>query len=228
MNAMIKIYKFSGYENFDVDKLIEWTDSFEVVLITAQTEKLNDEVKRKDYLRAEQLDKMNCYYKENDRENYVISHGLVNKIFSKILGCEEREVIWDYTKKGKPYIINEYGLTFNISHTKGFIVVALSKNSVGVDIEYIDKNFDYKDIVNYSFSASEKTNVNDTKDFYKYWVAKESYLKYKAVGLLQNLESVEIISECESEAVIRDKTTNKIKAVEIKEITGDYIVAICF
>ncbi|HBG2626183.1 TPA: 4'-phosphopantetheinyl transferase superfamily protein, partial [Clostridioides difficile] len=106
----------------------------------------------------------------------------------------------------------------------GAIAIALSINDVGVDIEYMEKNFNYKDIVNYSFNKNEK--INTVIDFYKYWVVKEAYLKYKGIGLIQDLRSIEIIEITNNRGILKDK--NKTKTFEIKEINDDYSVAICF
>ncbi|HFQ8588123.1 TPA: 4'-phosphopantetheinyl transferase superfamily protein [Clostridioides difficile] len=221
---MIKTYRFTNFKRFDFNDAIKQTCDNKVVLIIANITILRDENIIETYLSSEQIREKNNYYKQMDRNNYLLSHGIINRIFSSILRVEGKDVVWNYTNYKKPYIKNKMGIKFNISHTKGAIAIALSINDVGVDIEYMEKNFNYKDIVNYSFNKNEK--INTVIDFYKYWVVKEAYLKYKGIGLIQDLRSIEIIEITNNRGILKDK--NKTKTFEIKEINNDYSVAICF
>ena len=78
---------------------------------------------------------------------------------------------------GKPYLTNS-DLCFNYSHSGYISVVAVSDTDVGVDVEKIrDINFNLKE--KYFPNEDIKNNV----DLIKAWTKKESYLKYKGIGL---------------------------------------------
>ena len=76
-------------------------------------------------------------------------------ILYKIFGNVEQYIY--YNKYNKPFIKNN--LYFNISHKKQYIVLAIDKNEIGVDIEYIDyKNYKYIDSL---ITISEKNIINN-------------------------------------------------------------------
>jgi len=64
-------------------------------------------------------------------------------------------------------------------------------------------------------------------DFYKHWISKEAYLKYKGVGLTQSLESVEVIDENNNLVRVIDRENNIQKEILIFE-KENYIFAICY
>lgn len=72
------------------------------------------------------------------------------------------------SKNGKPFFKSKT-IFFNYSHSKNYILIAISKDEIGVDIEE-DRNISDK--------ISKKYLNNIGKDErLKYWVIKESYVK---------------------------------------------------
>lgn len=81
-------------------------------------------------------------------------------------------------KNGKPYLKNS-NLFFNISHKKDIIVIAVSDNEVGIDIEYIDKDKEIKKALLNSFFSKNEINYidNNIENFFEVFTKKESYIK---------------------------------------------------
>ena len=71
---------------------------------------------------------------------------------------------------------------------------------VGVDVEITDPEIDLNIARNY-FYNSEYENImksdNPSEEFFKYWVLKESYMKYTGLGFNLSLDSFEIILDDE-------------------------------
>lgn len=99
-------------------------------------------------------------------------------------------------KYGKVYLSNYPHIYFNLSHSKNIAVCVISDKEVGIDIENINYNIDLN-IAKYYFYNSEYENIRKSKnpqeEFFKYWVLKESYMKYTGLGFNLNLNSFEII-----------------------------------
>ena len=99
-------------------------------------------------------------------------------------------------KYGKAYISNYENIYFNLSHSGKIVLCAISDMEVGADVEYIDPEIDLNIARNY-FYNSEYENIkkaeNKPDEFFKYWVLKESYMKYTGLGMNQKLDSFEII-----------------------------------
>ena len=99
-------------------------------------------------------------------------------------------------KYGKAYISNKDNIHFNLSHSGKMVLCAISDKEVGADIEYNDSAIDLNIAKNY-FYNSEYDNImnakNPSDEFFRYWVLKESYMKYTGLGMNLKLNSFEII-----------------------------------
>lgn len=116
-------------------------------------------------------------------EKNITSKELLKQVF-KDFNIEE-EII--YNEYGKPYIKSNK-IYFNISHSKEYIVCAVSDKCIGIDIEYIT----YRPrVANRYFNAEEKKLAINDIEFTKIWVKKESYLKWLGSGLSYGLLNVD-------------------------------------
>ena len=89
------------------------------------------------------------------------------------------------TKEGKPYFPSLPALQFNISHSKGYVLCALSRRPVGVDIEEIRPR--RESLPRYALSPGEYADYEalgaDWPAFYTLWTRKEAWCKYTGQGL---------------------------------------------
>ena len=99
-------------------------------------------------------------------------------------------------KDGKPYISNYENIHFNMSHAGRMVACAISDEEIGIDIEKIDPLIDMKIAQTFLYN-SEYDNIkksdNRVDQFFKYWVLKESYMKYTGLGFLLDLDKFEIV-----------------------------------
>lgn len=126
--------------------------------------------------------------KIEDQKRAIISALLLNDIL-KYYGLSTSDII--YNEYGKPYLKNNE-ICFNISHSGDYVVCAVSKNEIGVDIQEIRKVNDL--IVQKKYTKEEQKYVTDDVTFTKVWTLKESYVKAIGKGLYQKLEEVETIN----------------------------------
>lgn len=99
-------------------------------------------------------------------------------------------------KYGKACISNHENIHFNLSHSNKLVACAISDMEVGVDVEYIDPGIDLNIAKNYFFNTEYDGIIkspNPSEEFFKYWVLKESYMKYTGLGFNLSLDSFEII-----------------------------------
>ena len=98
-------------------------------------------------------------------------------------------------KYGKAYISNFENIYFNLSHSGKMVLCAISDREVGVDIEYIDHEIDLNIAKHYFYNKEYESIMNSQNpadEFFKYWVLKESYMKYTGLGMNLKLDSFEI------------------------------------
>lgn len=95
-----------------------------------------------------------------------------------------------YNDFGKPYIKGCDKFYFSISHSGEWVLLAYDDNEIGVDIEKIQ--YVEKRVVDDFFTEKEKEYVysqpekDRDKRFTQIWTSKESYVKYKGTGFLDN------------------------------------------
>jgi len=127
-------------------------------------------------------------------------------------------------KYGKPYISGRENIHFNISHSNKMVACAISDREVGVDVENIDPSIDLMIAKNY-FHGKEYESImnarNKSDEFFRYWVLKESYMKYTGLGFRLNLNDFTINIEDEIKLV----GNNRLK-FSLFNLSG-YKLAVC-
>lgn len=199
----------------------------DLILIKAYTDKLLEE-KLLSYLTEEEIIKSKDYKSEIAKINYLVSRAILNLTLKGLLEKGINDLIVKRDKNNKPYLENTIGLKFNISHTEGLVLLAISKREVGIDVEKINFKFEFKDILENCFTRDEIINIdNNIISFYRYWTAKEAYLKCDGIGLIRNLKEIEIISFENEFIKINDSKRNTTSRLKSLNHDDKYVGAIC-
>lgn len=134
-----------------------------------------------------------------DVKRSLLAELLVRRIARDIYGIGNEKISFSVKVYGKPYIKELEDFYFNISHSGEWVVCAVGNQDVGIDIEKIKPLT--KDIVCQHFSREENRvmsnlDLTEKKDyFFRLWTLKESYLKTKGLGLIDNLSTTDF-SNC--------------------------------
>ena len=199
----------------------------DLILIKAYTDKFLEE-KLLSYLTEEEIIKSKDYKSEIAKINYLVSRAILNLSLKGLLEKGINDLIVKRDKNNKPYLENTIGLKFNISHTEGLVLLAFSKREVGIDVEKINFKFEFKDILENCFTRDEIINIdNNIISFYRYWTAKEAYIKCDGIGLIRNLKEIEIISFENEFIKINDSKRNTISRLKSLNYDDKYVGAIC-
>ncbi|WP_150467577.1 4'-phosphopantetheinyl transferase family protein [Francisella sp. SYW-9] len=93
---------------------------------------------------------------------------------------------------GKPYLCNS-DIHFNISHTGSKVIIAISNEPVGVDVEQISGSRKVLRIAERYFKKDEflalKKSNDLYRDFYTLWTLKEAQVKRSSLGIAKGLDS---------------------------------------
>lgn len=224
----IEEYEIRKIKDFlTLEDLKDKLASNNLILIKAYTDKLLEE-KLLPYLTKEEIIKSKDYKSEIAKINYLVSRAILNLALKGLLEKEIDDLTVKRDKNNKPYVESTLGLKFNISHTEGLVLLAFFKREVGVDIEKINYKFEFKDILENCFTKDEITNIdNNIISFYRYWTAKEAYLKCDGIGLIRNLKEIEIISYGNKVIEISDNKNNIISRLQPLNYDSKYVGAIC-
>lgn len=226
----MKIYRIEISDKKEIRSLIDISELlifFDMVLVASNTSKFMIKDLKK-FLKEEELEKLDAYKSEVAKINFAVSRSLLNKAFEMILDIPIENVVVLRDKYNKPYIKNKSGVKFNISHTDGFVVIGFSKKELGIDIEKVNDGFAFEDILENCFTSREIKNIgSNTSMFYRYWTAKEAYLKYEGHGLMRNPKEIEVIYMDDRIIKIEDKVKSSNKVLAAFRISTKYFGAIC-
>jgi 4'-phosphopantetheinyl transferase len=129
-----------------------------------------------------------------DRERYVVTRALARIALSRYCDVSPAEWHFGKTKYGRPVILNEDAaaarLTFNISHTRGLVVLAVTReNELGVDVEHVNARHAILSIAERYFAPDELHDLSALPEaarqerFFELWTLKEAYAKARGMGL---------------------------------------------
>jgi len=128
-----------------------------------------------------------------DRSQFIVSRGALRAILSRYLNISSHILRFDYNPYGKPSLTVAQGgntLRFNLSHSRGMALIAITKNrDIGVDLEGINQNFSCLEIAEKFFSPLENSVLRSLPEhlqataFFTCWTRKEAYIKAVGKGL---------------------------------------------
>lgn len=125
------------------------------------------------------------------KENFKRSRYFLRHILSVFLNTHPSALNFHTGKGQKPYLD---GLEYNITRSGDFIIIAVSQQSIGIDIEYIKPSFDFTDICEQHFHEEEQNWVNkESLRFFTVWTRKEAVLKATGEGLTDDMATFSTI-----------------------------------
>lgn len=172
-----------------------------------------------EYLSKEEQVRAGYFKFEALKREYMIRHGLCKMLLANYLGLSPKKIQFEYNRNSKPKVkksINDK-IEFNVSHSKDWIIVAISFDApIGVDIEYIRQNRELLQIAKSFFTRMEYELLlklplaERTIAFYKIWTRKEAYIKALGTGLSLSLNSFYVKSTNAESTEIYCSKTNKL------------------
>jgi 4'-phosphopantetheinyl transferase len=153
-------------------------------------------------LSPEETARAKRFRSDQDRDRYIVQHGVLRALLAGYLGFKARQVDICTSAHGKPYLAGKDAtgsVQFSISHSGAYAAFAFGRsNSIGVDIEETRKIPEMDGIVAQHFTPREKAELLVcTEDqrlmlFYRFWTRKEAVLKAQGEGLLKGIDSVDV------------------------------------
>ena len=173
-------------------------------------------------LKKEKQCKISKILKDEDKKRSILGEVLLINLLNE-LNIDYTTINIIKNKFGKPYI-KDLNLFFNISHSKDFVICAISNMKIGIDIEKIREI--NKSIVNQFATDKEKDFIYEldreyNKRSFEIFTLKEAYFKCLGTNL-NNIKEIEF--ELNNNIV-----KSNIDGYEFKLIheIDNYVIAIC-
>jgi 4'-phosphopantetheinyl transferase len=126
------------------------------------------------------------FRQQADRTRFICGRAALRLLLAEHLGVPAPAFRFALTPKGKPYLEGR-PIDFNLAHSGEFVAVALSADTVGVDVERIGRPADPLGFARGRFAADEVRRVeeaaNTAVEFARIWTAKEAVIKAEGTGV---------------------------------------------
>ena len=133
------------------------------------------------------------YFQLKDRQRFILSRGAQRNILGRYLNQHATQVEFALGGNKKPFLVtvDKPAIQYNITHAGNWILLAVSNEAVGADVEFVDKEFQFSDILEEHFSPAEIAFIDQNtpvENFYLLWTRKEALLKATGQGLGEQLK----------------------------------------
>lgn len=186
----------------------------------------------KSVLDSKELNKVDGFNTTSEKESYLYFRAFLRIILSKYLEIKPKDVVINIGKRGKPFV-QDSEIKFNISHKKNVAVVAVAKNcEIGVDIEDLEKKFDYNKIVKRFFLTEEKEflrgadNQERWNKFLRIWTLREAVVKALGKSMALSINKVSILFSDRKITGIKTSYTDLNLFFKISFVLDHYICSI--
>lgn len=144
----------------------------------------------------------------------INSEKYIKYILNRFYNMDVLNITVFKNKYGKPYIMNDLNIKYNLSHSRGLIVCAVSDSEIGIDVEKVrahNRSISHKWFSNQELDFIDSSGNDQDMSFFQIWTKKEAKLKWKGTGINTDLLDVNVIDD------------SYIKTLVIE----DYVISIC-
>lgn len=136
------------------------------------------------------------------RRQFVTGRAVLRTLLGRYLGLPASAVRLSQARQGKPSLADAHLLGFNLSHTDGLLLVAISGGvEVGVDVEHVRPVESAPQIAAHYFTARERARMLEgPMGFLQLWTCRESVVKAHGSGISAGWEWVRIVERGAGEA----------------------------
>lgn len=202
-----------------------WSASFQQLI--SQVEQLTQ------ILSEDEKNRANRFHFEQDKIHFIIGRGLLRLLLGRYLAIEPDQLQFAYSPTGKPALVSNSSLQFNLSHSGEIILYAFtSDHQIGIDLEYLRPIPDLKQLIQQFFSVAETSAIlslpasDQLLAFLQTWTCKEAYLKATGDGLAQ-LQQVEIsLIPGEPYRLLNTELQAKLWSLQTLTLAPDYVAAL--
>lgn len=146
-------------------------------------------------LPEKRLEKLGRIKHENGRRECVAA-GLLLEYGLRQYGLSGKNVTFHENSDGKPYILEQPDLHYNLSHSGDYVALVMSEKAVGIDVEKLREG--QTRLVQRFFAEDETVwlmeNWSDG-DFTRMWTRKESFLKACGIGMRMPLAGFSVLGQ---------------------------------
>jgi 4'-phosphopantetheinyl transferase len=178
-------------------------------------------------LQTGEIARAHRYLQVKDQNRFIVSRGALRHVLGMYLNRPPASIEFKEGVNKKPGLADAAGLRYNVSHSGDWVLIGIANSEIGVDVEFVNQNFEFGDIMNDIFTPDEISyvkQVDSLERFYMFWTRKEALTKATAQGLDENFK---VIPGLDGRHRINDKTVLSGDSWQINsfELSENYIAS---
>ena len=153
----------------------------------------------REFLSKDEISRANRFIFPRDRNHFIVARGRLRELLGMYLRRDPQSSRFLVGKFGKPALMDENDLRFNLTHSHGLAVYGFAMNrELGIDVEKIRPDFGGEEIAERYFSETEQQELRElpvevrATAFFLCWTRKEAYIKARGDGLQIPLASFDV------------------------------------
>jgi 4'-phosphopantetheinyl transferase len=149
-------------------------------------------------LAADERARAERFHSPRDRDRFVIARGVLRCVLADYQQTLPQVFRFSYGPEGKPRLSGGSGPQFNLAHADDVAVYAVARDEIGIDIEYIDPDFDFAAVLETAATPREQDCFRTLPQnlralqFFAWWTRKEAYVKALGQGFSISPTSFEV------------------------------------
>ncbi|GAB3803994.1 hypothetical protein GCM10028819_34790 [Spirosoma humi] len=149
-------------------------------------------------LQPDEINRAERYHRIDDRQRFIYARGLLRVLTGRYTRQAPDQVRFTKDANNKPALLGTTGWQINVSHSGSWILLAVGKVKLGVDVEQMQSAFSFDDILPASFSQEEQAYVRAGADsrrrFYELWTRKEALVKATGKGMDDSFSRIPVLN----------------------------------
>lgn len=139
------------------------------------------------FLTKDEHNRAEKYFNSKDKNRFIVCRSLLRIILGYTTNLDPGKIILAYNLNKKPYLPTHRDVHFNVSHSGDYALIALSRNEIGVDVEYVSEHVNFETLLPTVFSEKEILEIQNSQNkkhaFYSLWTRKEAFAKAIGKGI---------------------------------------------
>ena len=153
-------------------------------------------------LSPDELARAARFHFPHHRARWMSAHHALRQILARYVGGLPEALRFVTNPHGKPSLesqATDRHIEFNLTHSEDLALLAVARDEVGIDVEYLRGTCDWDRLAERVFTARELgpldrlgTPDTRTRQFYELWTAKEAYIKARGIGMSLSLRKFSV------------------------------------
>lgn len=145
-------------------------------------------------LHPDEIERAGRYHRRADRLRSLYTRSLLRILAGKYTHRNSLDIRLTAGSRQKPELADNPEWHVNAAHSGNWILLTVGRTSVGIDVEEIKPDFDFTDVISFTFSTQEQQYIgiggNALRRFYALWTRKEAFVKAVGSGIDETFAQV--------------------------------------